>query len=79
MDNNFSQEKVNELSLPMSSYNNDSCLIDKDHSQKLSSLKSIEQANVKNLDSDNINMINNSSQLHSNVSLEPRKEVSGLY
>jgi len=79
MDNNFNQEKVKALSLSMDSYNNDRNLIDKDHSQKLNSLKSIEQSNVKNLDSDNINILNDSSQLHVNVSLEPQKAVPGLY
>jgi len=81
MDNNFNQEKVKALSLSMDSYNNDRSLIliDKDHSQKLNSLKSIEQSNVKNLDSDNINIYNDSSQLHANVSNEPQKAVSGLY
>ncbi|XP_060880884.1 uncharacterized protein PF3D7_0207100-like [Metopolophium dirhodum] len=75
MDSNFNQEKVKALSLSMDSYNNDRNLIDKDHSQKLNSLKSIEQSNVKNLDSDNINILNDSSQLHVNVSLEPQKAV----
>ncbi|XP_016663128.1 putative uncharacterized protein DDB_G0282133 [Acyrthosiphon pisum] len=75
MDNNFNQEKVEALRLSMDSHNNDRNLIDKDHSQKLNSLKSIEQSNIKNLDSDNINIFNNSSQLHVNVSNEPQKAV----
>jgi len=79
MDNNFNQEKVKALCLSMDSYNNDRNLIDKDHSQKLNFLKSIEQSNVKNLDSDNINTFNDSSQLHVNVSNEPQKPVHGLY
>jgi len=79
MDNNFNQEKVKALSLSMDSYNNDRNLIDEDHSQKLNSLKSVEQSNVKNHDSDNVNILNDSSQLHVNVSLEPHKDVPGLY
>lgn len=79
MDSNFNQEKVKALSLSTDSHNNDRNLIDKDHSQKLNSLKSIEQSNVKNLDFDNINTLNDSSQLLVNVSLEPHKDVPGLY
>ncbi|XP_029343277.1 putative uncharacterized protein DDB_G0282499 isoform X2 [Acyrthosiphon pisum] len=75
MDNNFNQEKVKASNLSMDSYNNDRNLIDKDHSQKLISLKSIEQSNVKNLDTDNINIFIDSSQLDGNVSLEPQKAL----
>ena len=79
MDNNFNQEKVKASNLSMDSYNNDRNLIDKDHSQKLISLKSIEQSNVKNHDTDNINIFIDSSQLDGNVSLEPQKALPGLY
>ncbi|KAL4149244.1 hypothetical protein QTP88_003226 [Uroleucon formosanum] len=77
VDSNFNQEKVKALNLSTDSHNNDGNLIDKDHSHKLNSLKSIEQSNVKNLDFDNINTLNDSSQLLVNVSLEPHKDVPG--
>ncbi|XP_022178678.1 putative uncharacterized protein DDB_G0282133 [Myzus persicae] len=69
MDNNFNQEKVKGLS----------CLTNKDHPQKLNSLKSIEQSNVKNLNSDNVNIFNDLSQLNANASLEPNRDVSDAF
>jgi len=78
MDNDFNQEKVKAFSLSMDSSNNDNCLIDKDHSQKLNSVKSIKQSNIKNLNSDNTNIFNDLSQSSENASLEPNLDISGL-
>lgn len=78
IDDNFNQQIVRTSSLSMDSYNNDNCQIDEDHIQKINSIKSIKQPNVKNLNSENINIFNDLSQLHANLSLEQNEDLSGL-
>jgi len=80
MDNNCYQEKVKPLSFSMNNknYNNkDSRLINEDQLQK-NAVKSLEHSNLKKINSDNINIFSDLSQLHENVSDNQNKELSGL-
>ncbi|XP_025200171.1 protein PFC0760c-like isoform X2 [Melanaphis sacchari] len=83
MKNNFNQEKLISLSLSTNSnnhYNKNSHLTDKDQSQKLNTLKSMKHSNLENLNSDNINIYNDLSQLsHENVSNDQNKELSDTF
>uniref|UniRef100_A0A2S2NSN5 Uncharacterized protein n=1 Tax=Schizaphis graminum TaxID=13262 RepID=A0A2S2NSN5_SCHGA len=78
MDNNCFQEKVKPLSFSINSnnYNNkDSRLINEDQLQK-NAVKSFEHSNLKKFNSNNINIFNDLSQLHENVSDNQNKELS---
>ncbi|XP_060845792.1 putative uncharacterized protein DDB_G0282133 [Rhopalosiphum padi] len=78
MDNNCYQEKVKPLSFSMNNKNydnKDSRLINEDQLQK-NAVKSLEHSNLKKFNSDNINIFNDLSQLHENVSDNQNKELS---
>lgn len=81
IDNNFNQEKVKSLSLSMNNknhYNKDCHLTNEDQLQKLNDLNFMEHSNLKNIDSENINIFDDLSQLQENISDNQNKKLSGL-
>lgn len=81
IDNNFNQEKVKSLNLSMNNknhYNKDCHLTNEDQLLKLNDLNFMEHSNLKNIDSESINIFDDLSQVQENVSDNQNKKLSGL-
>ncbi|KAE9529797.1 hypothetical protein AGLY_011893 [Aphis glycines] len=82
IDNNFNQEKVISLSLSMNNknhHNKDYHMTNEDQLQKLNDLNFMEHSNLKNIDSENINMFDDLSQSQENVSDNQNKKLSDAF